>query len=334
MRKEASGIKTLMVNGSLALAILLLVIIAAYSVVFLARGMPFNTVSETSGRESGQIVQEIVYHPYPAAAAPLLASLVCLLGLLIRKYVLAWFGLAVLLIFSLLFLFSSGAALLPVAGVLLVLLTILQFNQRGEQDSSFLFLAIVLLVGLVVAGYYYLPALTPGQAARHFTWDMLFQDRPISRTVALEQDTAVVLSARLVDPERVGINYAVVERQGWGWRTFTGGGLTTGRYSGDPAVMETVGAERGLPRQFIYGYLLTADIKVIEATLSNGESLQDRTENELFLIPMDDRILPCRLTFWGEIEGQSVSIDLTNPAQRRALPDEMLANARRLCPEQ
>lgn len=334
MKKGVFGIKTLLVNGSLALATLLLVIIASFSAILLVRGVPSNSVSEASGLEGERIVREIVYQPYPAAAAPLLAALLFLLGLLIRKLALAWLGLTVLLVFSLLFLFSSGAALLPLVGVLLVLLTILQFSQRSALARSFLFPGIVLLVGLVIIGYYYLPALTPGQAARRFTWDMLFQDHPVTRTVFLGQDTAVVLSARLEDPERVSIDYSLVRRQGWGWRNLTGGGMTTGRYSNDPAVIDTVGVERGLASPLVYGYLMIRDVRVVEAVLSNGEKREDRQENGLFLLPFDLQSPPCRLQFLNAAGKLIDSVDLTDPSKRSTLPGEIMETVRQRCSQQ
>jgi hypothetical protein len=46
-----------------------------------------------------------------------------------RRNRIAWIGLAILFMWSILFLFSSGVAFLPAAGVLLILLTIIQARR-------------------------------------------------------------------------------------------------------------------------------------------------------------------------------------------------------------
>lgn len=129
-------LKSWLVNTALVLAILLLLVVVAFAVLLLVRGVSYTVVAESPGPQGGERIQETIYGPYPAAILPLLGALLCLLALWRRKLALAWAGLAILIVFSLLFLFSSGAALLPIVGALLILFAILQFNQRGINPSS------------------------------------------------------------------------------------------------------------------------------------------------------------------------------------------------------
>lgn len=66
----------------------------------------------------------------------LLAAVLLLVGLLGRKQFLAWIGLAILLLFSLLFLFSSGGILLPIAVLLLILLPLINFMQKKNAIQA------------------------------------------------------------------------------------------------------------------------------------------------------------------------------------------------------
>jgi hypothetical protein len=130
MRPVDNRLRTLTQKATLSLAILLTVFVGFQALRWLVVGQAITTVAEVSSPQQAAQVLGVDYVPYPAAAIPLLAAALLLSGLFARKWLpIAWAGIAILLIFSVLFLFSSGAALLPVAFVLLVLLVILQFIQ-------------------------------------------------------------------------------------------------------------------------------------------------------------------------------------------------------------
>lgn len=69
----------------------------------------------------------IVREPYQPAFVPLVASGLLLVGLVIGQLRISWLGLIILIVFSILFFFSVGAGLLPVAAALLILLGIIQY---------------------------------------------------------------------------------------------------------------------------------------------------------------------------------------------------------------
>jgi hypothetical protein len=82
-----------------------------------------------------QAPPSIVHVPYLPAVIPLAAAALLLAGLLSRTLWLAWVGLAVLCVFGVLFVFSHGLLLLPVAGLLLLLLPLIHFLQREAGGS-------------------------------------------------------------------------------------------------------------------------------------------------------------------------------------------------------
>lgn len=114
-------------------ACLISLYVAAYAIWLLIIGEQRTTVVETSITEGfSQLpnVTAVEYVPYPVALIPLVAALLLLGGLLIRKFLIAWIGLAILIAFSLLFLFSSGGALLPWVAILFGLLGFDQYYRR------------------------------------------------------------------------------------------------------------------------------------------------------------------------------------------------------------
>ena len=112
------------------LAILLTIVIVVVSTVLLFVPQPVEVVQEVpQGYEGALPVERILYERYRPAAGYLAASALLLLGLLVKKILpLAWVGIVFLIIWSVLFLFSSGAAFLPVAGILIVLLGVVQYS--------------------------------------------------------------------------------------------------------------------------------------------------------------------------------------------------------------
>lgn len=118
-----------------AIAILLVSVVAFYAIALLVVGAQVTGVSETPIEEINNadpvpLAMSIEYVPYPPAIVPLLAAVLMLTGLMGRKQILAWIGLGILLVFSLLFLFSSGGILLPIVGLLIILLPLINYLQN------------------------------------------------------------------------------------------------------------------------------------------------------------------------------------------------------------
>lgn len=116
------------------LAILISLIVIIYASKLLIVGQPVTIFQEGIG--TGQpfgpsVVENVRYQP---AIIPLIAGLVLLAGLLWKKTMIAWVGLGILVVFSILFLFSSGGAFIPAAGILLVLLLIMYFTREKRAD--------------------------------------------------------------------------------------------------------------------------------------------------------------------------------------------------------
>lgn len=68
--------------------------------------------------------------PAPHALLGTSAAAIIISGLLMGKLRIAWYGLAFLFAYSVLFLFSVGAAFLPLDFILLILLIIIQLAKR------------------------------------------------------------------------------------------------------------------------------------------------------------------------------------------------------------
>ena len=105
-------------------AILLAALVGFYSLFLLVIGQPWTIAYEGGENRSLQFILA------PSAFVPLLAAIVLLLGLLLRKKFMTWIGLAILLVFSLLFMFGIGGILLPATGLLFTLLIVIQPGPR------------------------------------------------------------------------------------------------------------------------------------------------------------------------------------------------------------
>jgi len=128
LNKKAKFDPVLGLKISRALAGAWIFFMALVAIYLLVNGI-FNTkILESVNGEPFQIVEgeKISYKP---AIFPLLATLMIGAGLWWRKQVLAWIGIAILSIFSLLFLFSSGAFFLLLALFLFVLLVLINRLQ-------------------------------------------------------------------------------------------------------------------------------------------------------------------------------------------------------------
>jgi hypothetical protein len=118
-----------------AVAILLAGGVALFALRLLVVGVPLTVVPEVPvGSEQLARVVDMEYAPYPFAIVPFIAMILFVGGLLTQKLWIGWVGWVILVVFSALFLFSSGAAVLPAAGVLFVLLVIISYGQsvRGN----------------------------------------------------------------------------------------------------------------------------------------------------------------------------------------------------------
>lgn len=112
-----------------AVAILLAGAVALFALRLLVVGVPLTVVAEVpvgSGERPGVVAIE--YASYPAAIVPFIAVILFIGGLLARRLLVGWVGWGILVVFSVLFLFSSGAAMLPAAGVLFVLLAVISYG--------------------------------------------------------------------------------------------------------------------------------------------------------------------------------------------------------------
>ena len=107
-------------NVRTAVAVLIAAAIAIYALFLLVVGQPIMVA------QPGESPPSVHYEPHLAALVPLIAVALLLGGLLARKMGLAWIGFATLLVFAAAFLFSIGGVLLPLAGTLLILLSIIQ----------------------------------------------------------------------------------------------------------------------------------------------------------------------------------------------------------------
>lgn len=117
-------IKTLSVNGARATSILITVAVGFYGLFLFVVGQPWTVVREGGG---GVTVQ---WYSAPPALLIIAGDLVLLSGLLKRKLWITWIGFGFLLVFSMLFLFGIGGALIPLVSALLVFLILIQ-TQRA-----------------------------------------------------------------------------------------------------------------------------------------------------------------------------------------------------------
>jgi hypothetical protein len=107
--------------------VIVLATAVALSGLFLAFvGMPTTLVQEKNPFEGTGGEKTIIRYTVPHALLGTLSAVIIIGGLLTRKQLIAWIGLAFLFAYSTLFLFSVGVGLLPVAVVLLVLLVMVQ----------------------------------------------------------------------------------------------------------------------------------------------------------------------------------------------------------------
>jgi hypothetical protein len=117
-------------------AYVLLLWIAGMAVPLVVTGILWTGVSETvTVGEEPVRSEQAFYQPYPAAWGYLVSGGLIAIGLSRRKWLpVAWVGVIGLTLWSGVWLFSSGAAFLPLAGVTILLLAIISTTwPRPEQ---------------------------------------------------------------------------------------------------------------------------------------------------------------------------------------------------------
>jgi hypothetical protein len=127
-------IKPAIITAAKALAIILASAVALFALRLFSAGVPLTVVAEVpEGTQQLSGVVNANYMPYPFAVVPLVAMILFIGGLLKQKLLISWIGWAILCIFSVLFLFSSGAALLPAVGILLFLLIPISYARKHPR---------------------------------------------------------------------------------------------------------------------------------------------------------------------------------------------------------
>ncbi len=116
-------------QGAAVSAILIAAVIALLGLYAAIVGFPQSSISITGTLTGTQEETVMFQYHYIRGLFYALAAVVIIGGILYAKLRISWFGLALLFVLSVLFLFSSGAALLPVDVVLLILLIIIQRTQ-------------------------------------------------------------------------------------------------------------------------------------------------------------------------------------------------------------
>jgi hypothetical protein len=117
-------------------AFVLLLWIAVMAVPLVVTGIRWTGVSETViVGEAPVRSEQVFYKPYPPAWGYLASCGVIAIGLSRRKWLpLAWLGTIALTFWSGMWLFSSGAAFLPLAGLLILLLAIISTMWPGPAQ--------------------------------------------------------------------------------------------------------------------------------------------------------------------------------------------------------
>ncbi len=112
--------------------------VAYYAVQLLFVGQKIVGVTEGSpGSQVSQLPHQVYFAPYPLAYGYLPAILLFLFGLWVRKWsLMIWIGWVWLVVWSSALLFSSGAVLIPVLGILLVCMIILHISTSSIAASA------------------------------------------------------------------------------------------------------------------------------------------------------------------------------------------------------
>jgi hypothetical protein len=128
-----SNLKQWIERIATSLAILIGVIVVIHALRLIMLGTVITTVPESVLGEPrlGDAGAQVQLTPYLPAVVPLIAAIALIVGLLINRLPIAWIALAVLALFSLLFLFSEGGGFIIYDLLLLLFLGVIQFSRRG-----------------------------------------------------------------------------------------------------------------------------------------------------------------------------------------------------------
>jgi len=131
-QSACSNLKNWLERIATSLAILIAVIIVIHALRLIMLGTVFSASSESIiGEPSlGDTGAQVQLTPYLPAVIPLLAAITLIFGLLTNRLLVAWITLAVLALFSLLFLFSEGGGFIINDLLLLLLLGLIQLSRR------------------------------------------------------------------------------------------------------------------------------------------------------------------------------------------------------------
>ena len=134
----ASGrFRRVVLNISRGIAVAVVLAIAGYSLYMLVGGQQVTSVQEVAEGYEGPLPVESVYRvPYPLALLYLVAAVPLLIGLIKPELMyFSWVGLVFLFLVSVMLLFSSGAAVMPAAVLVAIILAIIQLVNGSEADK-------------------------------------------------------------------------------------------------------------------------------------------------------------------------------------------------------
>ena len=139
-------------------AYLLIAALAAWAAYFVIAGVPYTSYAEVPpGQPLGPA--QTVYMPYyPALYSPLVLLLV-IVGLIRDQWLpLAWIGLLLHLAIGVLLIFSFGILYIGVTGLLVTLVSLIQWEASGRARwflAAAAGAALLLLIGVVMLGTVY-----------------------------------------------------------------------------------------------------------------------------------------------------------------------------------
>ena len=115
-------------------AFIVLMYVALYALWLLIWGLPITSYKEVpEGFQGAPYLSSTYSQPYPTAAIYLATAGFAMIGLMRHDWLrFAWLSIAIMVLWSVIWLFSSGAALLPVEGILLVLMALITYTRSKK----------------------------------------------------------------------------------------------------------------------------------------------------------------------------------------------------------
>ena len=102
--------------------LLLAVLIAGFAIFLLLRGAPFSSFPVVEGNAPLPEALITYERPYLPAIFPILGGVFVLWGVLSQKLIIAWLGAVILVVYTILFVFSWGGIFIVPGFILVVLL--------------------------------------------------------------------------------------------------------------------------------------------------------------------------------------------------------------------